>query len=391
MKIRVILFLLAVPLLDQGASTEPLPPGAPIQVPQVSMPSPNGRYTGLPGTTTPTPPQVVALPSIPSEVANVLHNATKGTLYSLEPTQKPTAGEKAFHNYKVLGQMNLDPKQAATAVKAFEDAIAHGMKNGMSLCLISPRHALSVVADGHTYDFLLCFQCGQLEVLKDDKEIAFVNAGGTSEVLNNLLTAGKVPLSQTGLAVEAQNARYQKLADEARARWVKAMPRSLVPFLGSDVLMQTPEVPDLAPLHAPLAAEFPDKLARIRALLAWYGAGAKDWQNVPTYELAAMMLLQEYSTAEVVAAIQAGPLTDDQMNGAARIFTSYEPHVSLIKKATSSTPAVPSTPQPKYDFAAIPDPLKAALLEYVLKSNNNYNVLFARWAFSPTPTENPLK
>ncbi len=323
-------------------------------------------------------PAIPPAPRLPAEVAAALHSAAKGTLYSLEPTQKPVAGDAVLHGYKVLGQMELDPRQAAIAVRAFEDAMALGDQTGASLCMIAPRHALSFVADGHVYDFLLCFQCDQLAVYKDNQQVAFMNVGGSSEVLNNLLTSAKVPLSQSGLADDARKALARNAAADARTRWRRAAPQSLQPLL-TPMALQQPEPPDVAPLRAPLAAEFPEVTPRIRALLAWYGAGSKDWLNVPFYEGAALALLQDYSTAEVVAAIQTAPLSDDQKNGAARALTSYKP----------AHPVRGSQPAFNYDAAAIPPAVKAMLLEYVLQGGNKYNMLFAQQIFAPPAKTEP--
>jgi hypothetical protein len=136
-------------------------------------------------------------------------------------------------------------------------------------------------------------------------------------------------------------------------------------------------------MRAPLAAEFPEISPRIRALLTWYGSGSRDWMNVPFYEQAVLTLLQDYTTQQIVTAMQTGPLSDEQFEGAARAFTSYKAPDRSVPRPPRGTP-----PEFQYDFAAIPASIKAALLDHVLKSNNNYNILFARSAFSPPPAGN---
>lgn len=145
-------------------------------------------------------PQIQAAPDenkLPQDAANALHSSKKVILYSLEPSATPAKNDNKLEGFKVLGQIILTDKQAATAITAFESAILKNRRNAIIFCF-DPRHAIRVDFNGHAYDFLLCYACGYLYVYCDGKTIADLDAGGSPEVLNVLLKAAKIPLSKSG-------------------------------------------------------------------------------------------------------------------------------------------------------------------------------------------------
>ena len=117
-------------------------------------------------------------------------------LYSLERSQQLTAKDKTLHGFKILGQTTLHAKQAKIAITAFETAIAQGDGYAGAHCF-EPRYALRVTANGQTYDFMLCYACGWLSVVRDEKEIVRLCAVGSPDQLNQLLTAAKISLSKS--------------------------------------------------------------------------------------------------------------------------------------------------------------------------------------------------
>jgi hypothetical protein len=54
--------------------------------------------------------------------------------------------------------------QAKQAVAALKDAVSRGTSGVVSMCLNNPRHALRFASGGNTYDILICYECGQLEL-----------------------------------------------------------------------------------------------------------------------------------------------------------------------------------------------------------------------------------
>lgn len=135
-------------------------------------------------------------PKLPPDAANALHSATNVVLYSLEPLGELTPKDKTLHGVRILGETKLDARRSRVAINAFESAIATGATNFGARCF-EPRHALRVSADGQTYDFMLCYECQWLALMRDDKEIVRVCAIGVPVDLNKLLTGAKIPLAKS--------------------------------------------------------------------------------------------------------------------------------------------------------------------------------------------------
>ena len=131
---------------------------------------------------------------LPVDAAEALHASEKVILYSLEPTSWGTTNN--LQGFKILGQATLDGKQAVTAVAAFESAICKKEPKFEVLCF-DPRHAIRVKSKGHTFDFLLCYNCSHLYIYRDNNIISELDAKGSPKVLNDLLTINNIPLSKS--------------------------------------------------------------------------------------------------------------------------------------------------------------------------------------------------
>lgn len=147
-------------------------------------------------------------------------------------------------------------------------------------------------------------------------------------------------------------------------RWLNAMPSSLRPLWSKAEAQYAPpdRFPDLQPLQFALATQYPDTYQRIRALMAWFGSGAGPWSGFPGYEEIAEKLLHQYPTGELIKAIEGRNLSDQELEGAARIFGSW-------------TPVPDPTP--------IPAQLRQTLLQHCLRSPDADKVSRAKRAFAP--------
>jgi hypothetical protein len=143
----------------------------------------------------------------------------------------------------------------------------------------------------------------------------------------------------------------QGLTDYFRAtdNWVAEMPASIRP-LWKDALWYEAHVDDTDRdrMTAALNQQFTDRNQLILALLSWYGSGIGVECQCARYEYVALDLLFKYSTADLVAAAQSQPLTEKQLDGAARFlahwyFQRERPH----------------------EIEGFPQPLKAALLAHI--------------------------
>ncbi len=94
------------------------------------------------------------------------------------------------------------------------------------------------------------------------------------------------------------------------------------------------------------------------------GSGAGPWSGYPAYESVAEQMLLEYPTPELVAAVSGRQLSEEEMEGAARLFGGWE--------FNRSRPS---------DNALIPDDLKTNLLEHSLRSTDEDKRNRAKHAF----------
>lgn len=295
--------------------------------------------------------------TLPPAAAQALRAPGRVVLYSLEPWDHPAAGEKTFHKVRILGRTELDGTRSAAAIAELEAAVAGW--DGLRAACFDPRHALRVTAKGHTYDFLLCYDCHQLEVYRDNKDFASLGAAGSPQVLDELLSAAKVPLSWSARKIEAENKRLE----EAEVRWRSAMPKSIAPVWDEAIWDQFS--PNLQVLRDAIGKEFPDPRQRILALFAWFGSGAGPWSGFPSYEEVAEELLLDVPTPDLIAAAQTAGLSEPQLEGAARLFGGW----AFGQRRPD-------------DRRTLPADLKRKLLDHSLKSADGDKLRRARKAFA---------
>ena len=140
----------------------------------------------------------------------MLKAPNKAILYSLEPWDQAAPGESTLHGFKIIGKLILDRDLEEAVAAEFKAAIASWDGSPQAGCF-DPRHALTVTSGGETYDLLLCYACGELEIFRGKSMVADMPARGTGEVLNAILSAHKVPLSRSAMKLQASPER-SKLA-----------------------------------------------------------------------------------------------------------------------------------------------------------------------------------
>jgi len=286
-------------------------------------------------------------------------------LYSLEPwTENPDADRNwkgaKFHGYNCLGQITLTGLDEQTAIAEFKKAVPKEVQP-MALCF-DPRHALRVVSGHHSYDFLLCYECAQMEVYVDGKQITTLSASGSPDILNGLLKKAGIPISFvfSDAYIKQQKAEEEKSAADWK-RWLAATPESLRPFF------TRPELAGISFGNNPeteLAKQIPDENKRIHVLLAWNGSGAGPWSGYPSYEEMPEELLLRFSTAKILAVVETGPLSEAEMEGTARLFAGWD----FAQKRPN-------------DLKMVPVALKKELLEHTLESKDSDKIARAQHAF----------
>jgi hypothetical protein len=159
-----------------------------------------------------------------------------------------------------------------------------------------------------------------------------------------------------------ESLRLQKKAEASHKKWLSAMPSSLKPFWGT---MGDPMgTSKTAEMQAALSKQLPDEKERILALLKWFGSGEGPWSGFPSYETVAEELLLLHATGVIIGAIRDRKLTEQQVEGAARLFGGWD----FYKRRPN-------------EIDLVPEKLKQQFLEHSLKCKNEDKKERARHAF----------
>ena len=132
----------------------------------------------------------------PEGARAALEKAAEIEVLSLDPD----GGEKspdAFHEFKVLGRTTVKDEDARAALTS---AVLKGVaaSNGNTGRCFEPHHGLRAVYDGHTYDFVICFHCLQIQVYVG-KALLDTTPTTTSArpTLNKILKEAGAPVEET--------------------------------------------------------------------------------------------------------------------------------------------------------------------------------------------------
>lgn len=107
----------------------------------------------------------------------------------------------------------------------------------------------------------------------------------------------------------------------AQRRWLEAMPTSLRPYWPK---MQDPSGgPSVEELLASLSQEVSSAPEQILVILNWFGSGMGPWSGFPAYEEVAEELLLTYATPQLLQVVESHSLSDNQAEGAARLFGGW--------------------------------------------------------------------
>lgn len=117
----------------------------------------------------------ICLPGIPSSAAAELENPDSVELISIDPLpiealppqQRSTAAN--LRGYRILGQTRItDPSVQRRLIRSFKwGARLNYVPFFMGSACFSPRHAIRVTHGQSTTDFMICFECGHVEVYRD--------------------------------------------------------------------------------------------------------------------------------------------------------------------------------------------------------------------------------
>lgn len=122
----------------------------------------------------------------------ILLRSREIALFSLEPDlAKPSAAK--FHGYPILGSTMLSDPERRIILERFVAGI--DVHPTIAAACFLPRHGLRVKSHGHTLDFLICFQCIQVEIYRDNERVSWWGTNNAAQqVFNEVLARHHVKL-----------------------------------------------------------------------------------------------------------------------------------------------------------------------------------------------------
>jgi hypothetical protein len=128
-------------------------------------------------------------------------NADRIEVFSLAPKKsrgvpastEQCAGSSCFHGWLLLGQTSAIGPNSKQILNNLIGWVRAPVPEALASCF-SPRHGARVVVRGHTYDFVLCFECGGGRIYRDDEATpyAYLYSPGHREIWNLMLDSAQV-------------------------------------------------------------------------------------------------------------------------------------------------------------------------------------------------------
>jgi hypothetical protein len=141
---------------------------------------------------------VSARPSrLPADVVQAMNNPSAITLYSVHPDSRAAHWfSHKLHGYRVLGKTSIaDTKERRQVSSTIKRAI-RDHAGGDAKCIFSPRHAVRFSRGEQTYDFVICYECRQLVVYRDEQSVFSQSIAGSSDVLDDILRRARVRIAK---------------------------------------------------------------------------------------------------------------------------------------------------------------------------------------------------
>lgn len=127
---------------------------------------------------------------MPGAAWDALTTADQLELYSLKPDD--IAGN--LDRFTVLGKTTVSNSQQRVKLR---DALQSGVRqsDGTMYRCFNPRHGIRVTKNGVVTDFVICFECGRVQVWRGDQRLAyFAVTKSPQPAFDAVLNAAGVPL-----------------------------------------------------------------------------------------------------------------------------------------------------------------------------------------------------
>jgi hypothetical protein len=129
---------------------------------------------------------------IPYAAQDILEHAEQFELFSLNPEYQRRPGILDFHGYRVLRQISIASLETrGQLISALERGV-HENQGATALCF-NPRHGIRAVRKGRTADFVICFECLQVQVTGEGAG-GFLVSNSPKPVFDKVLREAHGPL-----------------------------------------------------------------------------------------------------------------------------------------------------------------------------------------------------
>ncbi len=144
----------------------------------------------------PNGPDSTSTSKIPNEALVALDTTLPSVLCIVDPLRPPGQGEDSAHGpYSIVNHVRLDLYSKRLAVQAIKDAVNHF--NGSISLEFLPDHMFRTQYRGHTFDFVMSFSTGTMDIYRDNRKIANLGITGDTKIFDNIVTSNAPPPDTT--------------------------------------------------------------------------------------------------------------------------------------------------------------------------------------------------
>ena len=133
---------------------------------------------------------------VPDSLA-FLEAAPSWTIYSLDPGREigpDFSISPAFHGWKILGQTQVNATKTPALLAALRKGIQES--DGRVAACFNPRLGIQATRNGHTMDFVVCFQCLSMEVFYDSqRNNGYTITESPAKIFDDVLRDAAIPLA----------------------------------------------------------------------------------------------------------------------------------------------------------------------------------------------------
>ena len=139
------------------------------------------------------------------DLQDFLKDADEFTLFSINPEPDfQHQSTNTFQNHAILGHFDVTSAETRQKlITALDDGIGEDMKSippGVAVPLpdcFNPRHGIRAKKGDETVEFLICFECHQIQISSNwGKSWFFTTSSKPASVFNHVLKKAHIPLPE---------------------------------------------------------------------------------------------------------------------------------------------------------------------------------------------------